>query len=75
MYCIIKIFGGVNNLFWSIIFISVLSAFTYLNLHILLPLQRPFSTFLNVCIIFHAKLLQLINKFNIHYRAVTSQIK
>ncbi len=42
MYCIIKIFGGVNNLFWSIIFISVLSAFTYLNQHILFTFTKAF---------------------------------
>ncbi len=40
MYCITEIFGGVNNLFWSIIFISVLSAFTYLNLHIFIYLYN-----------------------------------
>ncbi len=73
MYCITEIFGGVHNLSWSIIFISVLSAFTY-SLHILFYLYKGKITFLNVCI-FHVKLLQLINKFNIHYRAVTSQIK
>ncbi len=41
---------------------------------ILFYLYKGLSTFLNVCI-FHVKLLQLINKFNIHYRAVASQIK
>ncbi len=70
MYCIIKIFGGVNNLFWSIIFIS----FYIQSAYFILPLQRLFSTFLNVCI-FQVKVLQSINKFNIHYRAVASQIK
>ncbi len=41
--------------------------------YFILPLQRPFSTFLNVCI-FHVKLLQLINKFNIHYAVQRQKI-
>ncbi len=40
-YRITKISGGVNNLFWSNIF-SVLSAITYLILHILFTFTKAY---------------------------------
>ncbi len=61
-YHITEIFGGVIN-YSEAIFWSVLSAFTYLNLHIFIYLYKGlFLNFLNVCITFHVKLLQFINK-------------
>lgn len=60
----------------AIFLISVLSAFTSLNLPDLIYLYKGlFLIFLNLCIIFHDKSLQLLNKFNIIYRAVSTQIK
>ncbi len=44
---ITEIFGGVNNLFWSNIF-SVLSAFPYLNLHIVIYLYQGLFFFLQM---------------------------
>ncbi len=62
-YHITEIFGGVIN-YSEAIFWSVLSAFTYLNLHIFIYLYK--GLFLNffkcICITFHVKLLQFINK-------------
>ncbi len=46
---ITEIFGGVNNLFWSNIF-SVLSAFPYLNLHIVIYLLQKVYFFSYRCI-------------------------
>ncbi len=48
-HCITEIFGGVNNLFWSNIFISVLSAFPYLNLQIVIYLYKGLFLQMHKC--------------------------